>query len=98
MINCTLVSGWLLLVSVGNESILAFDSKRNLYLAIEEKHIPIDLRQYPENSWARLQVWADCQEERDGLNRTRYCNSTEIVKVRACGPREGMWVNGVQYC
>ena len=94
----TLVSGWLLLVSVGDESILAFDSKKNLYLSINRQHVTAELKEYPENSWARLHVWANCQEELDGVVRTRYCSSARPVKLRPCGPREGMWVNGVQYC
>lgn len=93
-----LISGWLLLSSVGDEGILAVDTKRNLYLTIDRRHVSRELASYPENSWARLSVWATCREEQDGLARARYCSSARPVKLRPCGPREGMWVNGVQYC
>ena len=110
----TLIKGWLLIVSLGADGMLAVDQKRNLHLSIERKHLSEELLEYSEdkscgynpsldsgpegNCWVRMEVWASCQRVKDGLETIRLCTSERKARVLPCRPNEGMWMNGVQYC
>lgn len=93
-----LIKGWLLLVSVGGDSLLAVDPKRNLKLAIKSEHVSKELSEYSEDSWVRLSVWAKCDRVKNGLETIRLCTTEGKVKMLPCRRDEGMWLNGVQYC
>jgi hypothetical protein len=93
-----LIKGWLLIVLVGDEGLLALDPKRNLKLSIQKEHISPELAEYSEDSWIRMAVWAKCDSVRSGLETIILCTTEGKVKVLPCRRDEGMWVNGIQYC